>query len=136
MIYSVSAVGVPLHYHYCKGDLEHITLLIQKECSDHEEEQQRLADSPFACCLKDKMSCEASTEKGDCCDDQTEFLQMDEDAVQALGDVKDLVQFYALPRNVEVSGSDQEMTVEPRAHSPPDTGPPLYLLNCSLVFYG
>ena len=43
MIYSISAVGVPLHYHYCKGDLEHITLLVQKECSDHNEEQKRLA---------------------------------------------------------------------------------------------
>ena len=136
MIYSVSAVGVPLHFHYCKGDLEHISLLFQKECSDHDEESKRIGESPFACCLKGKVSCESSNEKGDCCDDETELLQLDEDAVQPLVDVKSLMAVVAFPQVTEHAVYGEETVIEPRAHSPPDTGPPIYVLNCSFVFYG
>lgn len=136
MVYSISAVGVPLHYHYCKGDLEHVTLLVQKECSDHDEEPKRLVDSPFACCLKGKMSCESSTEKGDCCDDQAEFLQLDEDAIQVFVDLTELTQFVTSAEAVDIAVSDREMLVEPCANGPPDYGPPVYLLNCSFMFYG
>ena len=137
MIYSVSAVGVPLHYHYCKGDLEHVTLLFQKECSDHKEETNRVADSPFACCLKGKMSCEMTTDDGNCCDDETELLQLDDEVVVQsmpnLGDVP--VQAVELPltETLEVEYTE---AIQPCANAPPQNGPPVYLMNCSFVFYG
>lgn len=133
LLYSMSAVGMPLHYHYCKGQLQHVTLLTKRTCDDTHAK----AVSPFACCLGlDKMVCEA--DEGDCCDDESQWLSNDEDQLQAslTKSIADLdLQIVSPEAGWDLIGSSAETEVEPTANAPPPGGAK-YLLYCSFVFYG
>ena len=69
--YSLAVMGMPLHYHYCKGDLVHVSLITQRTCDTHEVE----VASPFACCMSssaDHCSQDQSS-ASDCCDNESEW---------------------------------------------------------------
>ena len=136
-LYSAVAIGVPLHYHYCGGELQHITLFTAKECASHDDSHQK-AEDPQACCQGKTIShCSDAVSIPDCCDDQTEFLQFDE-SVTALvflqGNYTDAIiacEFAELPsilQNEDAPGEtvhvDRPKPVQP------------YLEHCSLIFYG
>ena len=102
-LYSGAAIGVPLHSHYCGGELQHVTLFTQMECDDHEDMHAHV-EKPQSCCTKGLTTqCEASNDNHDgCCDDQSEFLQLDENAavfVIVNGDILNAiaVEFVELP---------------------------------------
>jgi hypothetical protein len=136
-LYSAVAIGVPLHYHYCGGELQHITLFAPKECESHDVAHKKV-EEPQACCQGKAIShCNDETSGPDCCEDQTELLQLD-DRVAALvllqGKYADAIvvcEFAELPSIQQKEAVNSDITyVQP---------PPLvqsYLEHCSLIFYG
>lgn len=136
-LYSAVAVGVPLHYHYCEGELQHISFFAPKECESHEDTHEKAAE-PLACCLGQISShCNETASVPDCCDDETELLQFDE-TVTALvfiqGHYMDAIvacEFAELPavhQKVDAPG-DPVHVLRPKPILP-------YLEHCSLIFYG
>ena len=136
-VYSASAIGVPLHYHYCKGELQHITLFTQKECDSHEEHEKEVEKSPFSCCLANTSDHCGMADESDCCDDESDLIQLDDEAAA----ISVLPFFDAELSSVAVNFDFISIQVDKdvigyNAHAPPLTGPKIYLANCSFVFYG
>ena len=135
-VYSLSVIGMPLHYHYCKGELQHVTAFTQKECESHESKKQ----SPFACCLKSgEKHCDMAldAEEPDCCSDQSKWVQLDELAVAEFVKVQlhnylgllNIYHSYTFLREAGASGVPVE-------RGPPVPAVARYIYHCSLVFYG
>lgn len=133
-LYSLSVVGMPLHYHYCKGQLKHVTVFVKLECHGEGTTQDA-----HTCCGVQKAHCSTGHSANQCCDDATEWLQEDIPGVSAKNvtqdpdQVSDAVTGLVLPAAPTVLG--QHLTIKA------DTGPPLspiplFLSHCSLIFYG
>jgi len=140
-LYSVVAIGVPLHYHYCEGELQHITLFAAKECESHEDAHHDVSDNaeePTACCQgKSPTHCNEAVSIPDCCDDETELLQLDESVAALIllqSNYTDAIvacEFTELPsvsQKEEVRG-DPVCVIRPKPVS-------TWLEHCSLIFYG
>lgn len=137
MAYVLTAVvllvqtGLPLHFHYCKGALESISVFITSGCDDHEE-VVALKD----CCKKlPENTC--TREGGDCCDDQTRYFLQDFNSP--------LPHFYKWEAAVaelnmvllqQDNATDQVKTRISFSEDPKENGPPLYILLNSLIYYG
>lgn len=140
-LYSAAVMGVPLHYHYCGGELQHITLFVQKECDSHgEEEHEKHEESPFSCCLGKEVShcgTTSDTSEGDCCDNEADFMQYDHDvSVQS-----DPLSFDTHATAAAASADLLNLAASAGVLQNLANGPPLiqakiYLAICSLVFYG
>jgi hypothetical protein len=74
-------VGVPLHKHYCQGQLADIKVFVETEsCHDNSEET-------VGCCGAERSSCHSNQDEehnaleacgaDSCCDDQLELLRAD-----------------------------------------------------------
>lgn len=132
LLYSASAIGLPLHFHYCGGELKHVTLFVKMSCHEPEQEQD-----PHACCKNKAAQCHAGLTMNSCCDDATEWIQDNVPAVQARA--LDLVLYpisYAVAIPV-LNSLHSEM--EPGVYSDdadPPPGLPFYLLACALIYYG
>ena len=131
----LSQTGLPVHMHYCKGMLETVSVFFNLGCSDHEEKK------PDACCKAgitttpspDTGCCSATTSS--CCDDEVALLLHDFDSLLPHFEKWNAVvianQFY-----FQDSGLENIQSVSPQFLSiSSDGGPPLYILNGSLIFY-
>jgi len=135
-IYSASAIGVPLHYHYCQGELQHVSVFTQVECDSHEKHQKEVEKAPEACCIS-TQSAHCGIDDPECCDDESDLIQLDDEAAAIL-----------LPFSLDVEMCSTSAQVVPipaitskallgyNANAPPNAGPKIYLTNCSFVFYG
>jgi hypothetical protein len=130
-LYSLSAIGMPLHFHYCKGELKHVTLLVQKGC--HVEEAP-----VHACCKGSKPHCDATDGQNSCCDDDIHWLQDNEPTVcasalafQDLSEVQ--IGISTLPEIDEIT---KEQVCSADFNPGHGSDPPLFLLHCSLIYYG
>ena len=72
----ISSSGLVLNKHYCMNELKN-TALFFKAKSCHEE-------SPMANCPMHKHM--ASSEKKDCCNDETEYIKSEVDQIQTIAD--------------------------------------------------
>ncbi len=125
----LSQMGLPLHMHYCKGMLESISVFISSGCNDHEE----IANLP-ACCRKDTAS-NCSQNEGQCCDDQVKVLLQDFDSIAPHIDKADNA--VAIPKSTSFPGIQisELRTPEFASGHNADSGPPIYILLGSLIFY-
>ena len=64
-------VGLPMHYHYCKGALESVSILFRNAC-----EEEVAALNAKTCCQKTAKS-HCTSENNGCCKDQVKVLNQD-----------------------------------------------------------
>jgi hypothetical protein len=127
----LSQVGLPLHFHYCKGMLESVSLIFKQACDDH---QEKIADLP-SCCKK--LSTKHCTEADDkCCHDQVKVLTQDITSI-----APQLLQWESIAVDF-VSPLAPSATVAVKVNLPSapvatgsDSGPPIYILHRALIFY-
>jgi hypothetical protein len=114
--YALLIVGVEVHTHYCGGELEHVA--INSSCN---EETNSCEDE--GCCGHDG-----------CCSINDLYLVLDEDHK-----LPTEVTGFAITNQVLPVIAQPEPIIE-RTPAPElfhtDSGPPLFLLNCSFTFYG
>jgi hypothetical protein len=136
-LYGASAIGVPLHFHYCKGELQHVTIFTQKECDAHEQHNSEAARSPMGCCMGVGSDHCSLAENPDCCNDELDLIQLDDEAAAVLLPFSLDVEVCAPAATVEVQPSVlRNIAKGYHANAPPAAGPKIYLANCSFVFYG
>lgn len=127
----LSQVGLPLHFHYCKGMLESVSLIFKKACDDH---QEQIADLP-ACCQK--MEVRHCTEADDkCCHDQVKVLTQDITSIAPQILQWESIPFVfipsvAPPATVTIKVNTPSVLVTPGS----DSGPPIYILHKAFIFY-
>jgi hypothetical protein len=128
----VSQVGLPMHYHYCKGSLESISILFRKACDD---EQATLAKVVPDCCKKFyRHHCKKGS--NGCCHDQVKVIS--QDLTFLLPGI-----FYWAPAVVPSSFKfPQTPEIVSTTTSPfscysheTDSGPPIYIRFHSLIYY-
>ena len=136
-LYSLAAIGVPTHAHYCKGELQHITLYLTKECDTHEHDEAPVVEKTSCCTGTAATHCEADIDKQtDCCDDESDLIQFEVDAVMLAGAFTPaLIGQEAFDPSAIGIGSFESDCQIPRANAPPEVQTHLYLALCSLVFY-
>ena len=121
----ISQVGIPLHLHYCKGILESVSVLLEQGCTDpvcgdieYEKELHT------ACCEK----------KESCCDDEVKFVSQDVDS--PVPHYSNWIELQAYVLNVTLASiSSTNVFSKPSYRLRTDTGPPIYILIKSLIFY-
>lgn len=116
--YLLASVGVWVNIHYCTGEVKSVKIL---------------ANDPNCCCVDDEQST-------GCCDDETFLFQLDkEDQISQ--------NFRSFPDHPEkaitpfLNSFDNLETIEKEAsleqlESPPPQKQLIWLLNCSLTYYG
>jgi len=131
--YGLATIGLPLHFHYCRGQLKHVTMFIRMEC--HEQEGPV---SEHACCDARPMICEIGHANNHCCQDATKWLHENIPAPCAQNPVFKGVN-WDLPKPVAFDSDLQigDSCVPREKHTALLTnGPPLYLTQCAFIFYG
>jgi hypothetical protein len=130
----LSQVGLPLHMHYCKGMLESVSVFFSLGCDDHEEPSQVVIQRD--CCQKDIIS-DCAAEQNRCCDDEVKLVTQDITSIthelNKWTDLQMVIQAAAWIHpalNVVTIGTGQLMTYRT------DSGPPIYLRQHALIFYG
>ena len=125
----LSQTGLPVHLHYCKGMLESVSVFISQGCTDHEE----IANLP-ACCKKLETT-HCSKKDGDCCKDQVNILIQDIDTlVPHFAKWEAIIPAAQLPI-VELNEQTEVVTYTSLTGNISDSGPPIYILHQSLIFY-
>ena len=126
----LSQVGVPLHRHYCKGALEAISVFFSAKCENH-----NLPVNLPACCKKAMVKhCSAHNGKK-CCDDEVVILKQNITSTTPSFAKWNSVALYAESLKIgEIIPviSSSPISVEGNTS---DSGPPIYILNNSLIFY-
>ena len=72
----IMSVGLPLHKHYCMGDLKKVQLFIQPESCHSSNHNKSISD----CCSGKHITEKGetcSTEERNCCSDRLEFYKID-----------------------------------------------------------
>ena len=124
----LSQTGLPLHMHYCKGMLESVSVFITAGCDDHRE----VADMP-ACCQKSMV---AHCEKDEsCCDDEVAVLLQDFDSLIPHFDKWDLASMNEYSIVFPFQTSIEDHSKESGSNQSADSGPPIYILFHSLIYY-
>lgn len=115
-LYFFFAVGVGLNVHYCGGQKAEVSIIFQSS----------------------SCACDAVGQDS-CCKDEQVFYQLEEDqqvvtSLQvATADEIDLPINHQLLR---ASEDDREPVNYGHERAPPNQGPPIYIRNASLTFYG
>jgi hypothetical protein len=126
----LSQVGLPVHFHYCKGMLESVSVFIQKGCDDHEEKVDL-----STCCQKSAAS-HCSGENDTCCDYQVKILTQNITSLtphftkwlEVAVDIQaPLITGFNAPKEDTISSS--------LLFVGSGTGPPIYILHHSLIYY-
>ena len=126
----LSQVGVPMHYHYCKGSLESVSILFRDNC----DEELALAKMPDCCKKVYQKHCKK--EDNGCCHDKVKVLSQDLTSTVPAPHVltpvdfenNDLVVKTATTETISASSFAFQSTVS-------DSGPPIYIRFHSLIYY-
>ncbi|MGB3079471.1 MAG: hypothetical protein WBB31_10380 [Saprospiraceae bacterium] len=126
----LSQVGLPLHMHYCKGILESVSVLFSAKCDDH--------DVPVnlpSCCQKAVTKHCDQKESKKCCDDQVMVLKQD-----ITSTAPSFLKWVDVSVNINTTSIPlpiQEIITLPAIiqGNNCDSGPPIYILHQSLIFY-
>jgi len=127
----LSQVGLPMHYHYCKGALESVSILFKNACED---DAVAMAKMPKCCQKFYKNHCEKEN-KG-CCHDQVKVIS--QDLTSVMPGVIHLIPFISALNNQIIETQEiVTSTISPLSlHSiETDSGPPIYLRFHSLIYY-
>ena len=135
-VYLASIGGMPVEFHYCKGDLVSVSLFSSgNECCCSEEPEVK------ACCSQETSENSCHTEsRDDCCTYEKLFVQYNKD-----NRVSETVKSNSIPVTAKLIYIHPSVThtqpdtdsEESFCHDHPPPGPePLWLLNCTFTFYG
>lgn len=125
----LSQIGLPLHMHYCKGMLESVSVFFSLGCDNHIE----VADLP-SCCKKEETN-KCSKGKGDCCDDRVNFLIQDiTTLIPHVEKWNCIIPDYVAVPFIATTLIESVSTIS-LAGINTDSGPPIYILHQSLIFY-
>jgi hypothetical protein len=129
--YGLATIGLPLHFHYCRGELKHVTMFVRMGC--HEQEHQTFAHG----CCESKPQCEPGHLNNHCCQDATKWLHEDNPAViaQNLTFNTPGCEMVSAVINPDLRLSESKSPRQTH-HVLATTGPPLYLMQCAFIFYG
>ena len=125
----LSQVGVPLHYHYCKGSLESVSILFRNNCED----DMAVAKAPD-CCKKLVLD-HCKKENNGCCNDKVKVLNQD------LTSILPVFQQWTATELVISDSIVLNPATESIADLPfdfqhsGDSGPPIYIRFHSLIYY-
>lgn len=126
-------VGLPMHFHYCKGMLASVSFFMKSVCDDHEEDVARL---PVCCRKTTTTSNSCDRGKEGCCDDRTTILSQDLTSLlpKLFSDALDLHPvepvFFALHK-----APLQDSTPCAAFRVSSDHGPPLFIRHQALLLY-
>ncbi len=130
LLYGGSTAGIPVHFHYCKGELKHVKILFKTGCHDKSDDPEPDA----GCCISTK-ACQDPGTNATCCSDATEWNHENEDAVPPPAtDLVPALQDVRWSGAIAPAGSGLQV-----AHAPGEgsaNSPPIYILSCALIFYG
>lgn len=126
LLYTLSAFGLPVHYHYCKGKLKHITLFSKKQCASE--------TAPFACCLTQKGICKTDI-GGECCDDELKLLETQNDQFIQNSEFPNEELQCATPPVLIDDIAEESTGSDDAGNSGPPPGPK-FALHCAFLFYG
>jgi hypothetical protein len=126
----LAQVGVPLHFHYCKGALESVSILFRNTCED----EKVPANMPDCCKKYFQKHCRKAN--NGCCHDQVKVVSQDLTSlmpgflhwsvvVNEYQDQPDTHIAVAIPSISPVCESGVES----------NTGPPIYIRFHSLIYY-
>jgi len=126
----LSQVGVPLHKHYCKGVLEAVSIFFSAKCEDH-----IIPVNLPECCKKALAKNNTKNESKKCCDDEVVILKQNITSISPSFakwiDVLPNVEITEIRKTIPVF-SPSTILIEGNTS---DSGPPIYILNGSLIFY-
>ncbi len=127
----LSQVGVPMHFHYCKGALESVSILIKKTCNDAD-----MAVAGMPACCKKFYAKQCEKKNNGCCHDQVKVFNQDLTSVVP----GYLYWMPALMANHQpLLKAPGIITLTISAFSPnsnvSDSGPPIYIRFHSLIYY-
>lgn len=125
----LSQTGLPLHWHYCKGMLESVSILLNAGCDDHE------APADLPSCCKESLKGTCTPQNNDCCDDETMILLQDFNSTLPHFDKWDETPALAIGGNAHRIFTTLEVLPEFIEGQNSDSGPPIYILFSSLIFY-
>jgi hypothetical protein len=125
----LSQVGLPMHYHYCKGALESVSILFRNNCNDE------LAVAKVPDCCKKYMQNHCKKENNGCCHDKVKVLNQDLTSLLPVFyqwstlemEITNPIILTPASESIAVSSSGFQ-------HSG-DSGPPIYIRFHSLIFY-
>jgi hypothetical protein len=113
--------------HYCKGGLESISVFFSQGCEDHEE-----TEFLPSCCQKEKA---CTSDNGSCCSDETKVLLQDFDSVPPHFDKWAGISDVTLLTMDPLALDQIELTFMAVQSGSSDSGPPIYILFHSLIYY-
>ncbi|MGB4846787.1 MAG: hypothetical protein WBP41_02665 [Saprospiraceae bacterium] len=126
----LSQVGLPLHMHYCKGMLESVSVLFAAKCDDHNVP----VNIPSCCQKKVVKHCDKKESKK-CCHDQVMVLKQN-----ITSTAPSFIKWIDVP--VYTNTNAIQLPVQENIFRPViiegntcDSGPPIYILHQSLIFY-
>ena len=126
----LAQVGLPMHYHYCKGALESVSILFSKAC----EEDEAIASMP-KCCKKVYQN-HCNKEDNGCCHDQVKLLSQDITSI-APGFIH-WMPVILESNNLEIKTAgivSSTITHFSLKSVGSDSGPPIYIRYHSLIYY-
>ena len=130
-LYCLSAIGVPLHLHYCRGELQNISLFVRSGCAEMPEAQAH------KCCNELPAQCATEHAKNHCCDNDTRWLKEDVPVVCTELSIpgSKVVAAPLATSEVTLPQGDAYVSYATAHRYPPGNAPPSYLLHCALIFY-
>jgi hypothetical protein len=133
LLYSASAIGVPLHFHYCRGELKHITFFVKMECHEPGADQ-----AVHACCQGMKAETCSGHTLNNCCDDATQWIQDNLPAICAKNteDQTNIAQVAVIRLDQTFESKAVYTAGKPSEDVKNNIGIPLYVLQCALIYYG
>jgi len=126
----LSQVGLPMHFHYCKGSLESVSFLFRNSCDD----EVAMAKMPDCCKKLYQKHCEKKD--NGCCHDKVKVLNQE---------LTSLLPVFHVLTPVEVE-KNESIVITPATESNKvlpfflpnivsDSGPPIYIRFHSLIYY-
>ncbi len=135
-LYMIALMGVPVNVHFCKGDIVSIGIIPSVEdCCCHEVSGIR------ECCNHELPEKTCSLENtGECCSNEHYSIQYLEDKQITINTATNSPpgKDHVLNPSVHGSESEDDDSAENRRFYdlPPPNPQPLWLLHCTLTFYG
>lgn len=127
----LSQTGLPLHMHYCKGMLESVSVFFTANCDAHEE----FAEAG-SCCMKSKETGCSKTSAA-CCNDEVKVLLQEFDSLLPHFDEWNSISVAAQSQSLFLPSIQHSELSIPGVHTSEDndSGPPIYILFHSLIYY-
>ncbi|MEP6796073.1 MAG: hypothetical protein ABJB16_17215 [Saprospiraceae bacterium] len=126
----LSQVGLPLHMHYCKGMLESVSVLFSAKCDDHNVP----VNVPVCCQKKVAKHCDKKESKK-CCDDQVLVLKQNITSTTPSFIKWIDISVFTHTKTVQLPAQENNFLSLIVEGNTCDSGPPIYILHQSLIFY-